>query len=63
MEEIKEFEELVKPIMEYLIEKHNPHTTVIITDNYAKIVTDELGTTLRKTNSEELASKSFKKVN
>lgn len=63
MEEIKEFEELVKPIMEYLIEKHNPRTTVIITDNYAKIVTDELGTTLRKTNSEELASKSFKKVN
>lgn len=40
MEEIKE---LCEQISKYLQEKQDPHTTIIITDNYIKMVRDEVG--------------------
>lgn len=35
--EQNEFSELVKPIMKYLSEKHNPHCTIIITSVDAEL--------------------------
>jgi hypothetical protein len=35
--EIMEFEALARPLMEYLTDKHCPHSLIIITDTNAKI--------------------------
>lgn len=40
---LKEFEELAKPISEFIIKHYDPHTTVIITDGHAKVVRDDIG--------------------
>lgn len=42
-EEMKEFEELTKPLIEFLIKNHNPHTKVIIDCFTATILTEEAG--------------------
>lgn len=60
---MEEFEKLVKPIITYLIENYDPHVAVVITDNGAKIIRDELGIIVKETNSEELVFDSFKRIN
>jgi hypothetical protein len=35
----EEFEEAIKPLLEYLNKYHNPHTTVIVTNTGAEILT------------------------
>lgn len=42
MEKIKEIEELTKPIIKYIKENYNPHTTIIISQDYTKVVVDEI---------------------
>lgn len=37
-QEVKEFEELVRPILKYLCENYHPHVTVIITPTTAELV-------------------------
>ena len=37
-EQVKEFEELVRPIIKYLCENHHPHVTVIITPTNAELL-------------------------
>jgi hypothetical protein len=37
-EKVKEFEELVRPILKYLCENYHPHVTVIITPTTAELV-------------------------
>lgn len=37
-EQIKAFESAAKPLMKYLAENHNPHTSIIITGNTCEIV-------------------------
>jgi DNA-binding XRE family transcriptional regulator len=39
----QEFEEVCKPVVKYLKENYDPHCTVVITDNYIKLVRDEMG--------------------
>lgn len=48
MEEFDKFYELVKPVSDYLRENYDPHTTVIITDEIAKIVTDNISVPIKK---------------
>lgn len=43
MDKIKEFEEVCKPVVDYLINNHNPHCKVIITDTNAILVEDKIG--------------------
>ena len=40
MEELKE---LCKPLIEYLKENYDLHTTIIISEDYIKLVKDEIG--------------------
>ena len=42
MEKIKELEEISKPILEFLKKNYNPHTTVIISGDGIKVVSDEI---------------------
>lgn len=42
MEKIKEIEELTKPIIKYIKDNYNPHTTIVISQDYIKIVVDEI---------------------
>jgi hypothetical protein len=37
-EQQKEFVKLAEPLMKYLAENHNPHTTVIINSTHSEIV-------------------------
>lgn len=37
-EQRKAFEEAAKPLMKYLAENHNPHTSIILTSNTCEIV-------------------------
>jgi hypothetical protein len=37
-QQIKEFEEAVKPLMKYLGENHHPHVTVIVDNGRAEIL-------------------------
>lgn len=32
------FEEAVRPLMQYLAENHNPHTSALVSSGYAEIV-------------------------
>lgn len=43
MEKIKEIEEITKPIIEFLKQNYNPHTTIIINQDCIKVVVDEIG--------------------
>lgn len=38
MEEKKELEDMVKPIIDYLKNNHNPHTAIVITDKRMVVV-------------------------
>lgn len=42
MEKIKELEEISKPILEFVKKNYNPHTTVVISEDYIKVVSDEI---------------------
>jgi hypothetical protein len=44
-EDFKEFELLVRPLMEYLDTKHHPHVTIIITSTNAELVEGLMGVT------------------
>lgn len=44
LNKFEEFQTLVKPVCEWLNKNGNPHTNIIIGVDYAKIVTDILGT-------------------
>lgn len=39
---LDEFEKLAKPLAQYLRKNFTPHDTVIVTSQYAKLVSDEL---------------------
>lgn len=41
--EFKELEKVCIPVVEYLKKNHNPHCTIVITDTYVKVVSDEIG--------------------
>jgi ABC-type phosphate/phosphonate transport system substrate-binding protein len=41
-EKVKEFEELVRPILKYLCENYHPHVTVIITPTTAELVEGQM---------------------
>lgn len=42
MEKQKEIEKITRPIIEYIKNNYNPHTTVIINENCIKVVADEI---------------------
>lgn len=42
MEKIKELEEISKPILEFVKKNYNLHTTVVISEDYIKVVSDEI---------------------
>ena len=42
-EKFEKFEKLVKPISNFIKENYDSHTTIIITDNHAKVVRDDIG--------------------
>ena len=41
-EKIKELKKIANPIINYIKENYNPHTTVIIGEDSIKVVTDEI---------------------
>lgn len=41
--ETKEFEEVCKPVIEFLRKYYNPMCTAVITDGFSKIVSSEMG--------------------
>lgn len=43
-----EFSNVAKPVADFLRENFNPHAAVVITDSFAKIVTDEVGMPLEE---------------
>lgn len=43
MKQITKLEEICKPIVEYLNESFDSHTTIIITSNYIKVCQDVYG--------------------
>jgi hypothetical protein len=45
--QIKELEELCKPVAEYLKKNWDPHCTVVITDSHIRLVRDEMGIPVR----------------
>lgn len=47
MEKIKELEEITKPIIEFLKNNYNPHTTVVISEDSIKVVSDEISIPIR----------------
>lgn len=47
MEKIKELQEISKPILEFLKNNYNPHTTVIISEDGIKVVSDEINIPIR----------------
>lgn len=53
MNEIIEFKKLVAPIQEWLKKNYNPHTTVVITSDFAKVVVDEFGCPANKSDDKE----------
>lgn len=42
MEKSKEIEKIAKPIIDYMKNNYNPHTTVIINENCINVVSDEI---------------------
>ncbi len=44
MKERDEFIKLMRPVIKYLCEKHNPHTTIIVTPTNAELVMGEIST-------------------
>lgn len=42
MEKSKEIEKIAKPIIKYIKNNYNPHTTVIINQSCIKVVSDEI---------------------
>ncbi|WP_156730691.1 hypothetical protein [Morganella psychrotolerans] len=38
-----EFEELIKPVMKYLAEKHHPHTSITVTSDRAELLESVAG--------------------
>lgn len=44
---MEEIEELSKPILEFLKEKYNPHTTVVINEDSIRVVSDEIHIPIR----------------
>ncbi len=41
-EKVKQIEEAAEPILKFLKENYNPHTTVIISEDCIKVVMDEI---------------------
>lgn len=41
----KTFEEIVRPLMEWLANHHHPHTTIILTSTHAELVEGLIGFT------------------
>ena len=39
----EKLQEITKPIIKFLKENYDPHTTIVITTEHIKIVRDELG--------------------
>ncbi|EUC95747.1 hypothetical protein [Providencia alcalifaciens] len=45
LKNIEEFELIIKPVMKWLAENHNPHTKVIIESNSAELLQSEVAIT------------------
>ncbi|OSA98149.1 UNVERIFIED_ORG: hypothetical protein B2H98_05520 [Clostridium botulinum] len=46
-EELKNLEEVCKPVVDYLKKNYDPHCTVVITDSQMRLVRDEIGIPVR----------------
>ncbi len=47
MEKIKELEVISKPIIDFIKNNYNPHTTVVISEDSIKVVSDEISIPIR----------------
>ena len=43
MEKIKELKTICEPLIDFLHKNYDPHTTIIVSEDYIKIVRDEIG--------------------
>lgn len=42
MEKVKKLQQISQPIIDFIKENYNPHTTVIISEDSIKVVIDEI---------------------
>lgn len=43
-DKVKEFEQLARPMMQYLCENHHPHVTVVVTPTNAELLEGKMST-------------------
>lgn len=41
-EKIKKLEQIAKPLVDFIKENYNPHTSIVISENCIKVVSDEI---------------------
>lgn len=39
---LKELEQITKPLIDFIKENYNPHTSIVINEDSIKVVTDEI---------------------
>ena len=39
---LKELEQITKPLIDFIRENYNPHTSIVINEDSIKVVTDEI---------------------
>lgn len=54
-EELKKIEQIAKPLIDFIKQNYNPHTSIVINEDSIKVVTDEINIPL----SEELTNCRF----
>ena len=42
IEKLSELEQIAKPLIDFIKENYNPHTSVVINEDSIKVVTDEI---------------------
>lgn len=48
IEKLSELEQISKPLIDFIKENYNPHTSVVINEDSIKVVTDEINIPLIK---------------
>lgn len=43
----EELKIITKPIVDFLKENYNPHTTIVITNDYVKVLSDAMGVPIK----------------
>ncbi|HJJ11794.1 MAG TPA: hypothetical protein OIM48_00535 [Clostridiaceae bacterium] len=41
-EELKKIEQIAKPLIDFIKQNYNPHTSIVINEDSIKVVTDEI---------------------